>query len=124
MRRLATRNPYGTRVFPSMHSGWLYTHASSCEHLYGWNVCLGYGCSVLPERLFPSARPGYEHMCGLGELIMVLGEWVGGCCAMGHGMHGCLRPQSFWGLGRMYVGGPWHMSMRRWSRRTGRTSMP
>src|SRR5215831_5177720 len=69
MRRLATRNPYGTRVFPSMHSGWLYTHASSCEHLYGWNVCLGYGCSVLPERLYVAGCPGYEHMCGLGELI-------------------------------------------------------
>jgi len=55
-----------------MHSGWLYTHASSCEHLYGWNVCLGYGCSVLPERLFVAGCPGYEHMCGLGELIMAV----------------------------------------------------
>src|SRR5215469_702125 len=31
--------------------------------------CMGYRCSVLPEQLFVAGCPGYEHMCGLGELI-------------------------------------------------------
>ena len=64
------------RVKPLWHKGFSFLPAVrpcfACVIMRTPVRCMGYRCSVLPEQLFVAGLPGYEHMCGLGELIMAV----------------------------------------------------